>query len=291
MNYTLKNDQLSITISSKGGELLSIQSKDGREYLWQGDPTYWPDRAPQLFPYVGRFTDGQYIMDGEKHDMGIHGFFAGCELKEEQVSDCSITFSLTPDAELRSQYDRDFVVLLTYELDGTTIINRFQVKNLDSRTMYFGYGGHPGFQVPLEEGLAFEDYYLEFSTPCLPVSIGMSPTCFVEGTNVPLALEDDKILPLAHSLFDNDAIVLRNMAQEVSLRSAKGAHGVTVTYPQMPYLGIWHKPNTEAPYVCIEPWVSLPSRQDVIEVFEDKLDMIVVAPGKEYVNQWKIAIF
>ena len=29
--------------------------------------------------------------------------------------------------------------------------------------MYFGLGGHPGFNVPLEAGLSFEDYCLEFS--------------------------------------------------------------------------------------------------------------------------------
>ena len=31
--------------------------------------------------------------------------------------------------------------------------------------MYFGVGGHPGFAVPLEKGLAFEDYCLQFEAP------------------------------------------------------------------------------------------------------------------------------
>ena len=29
--------------------------------------------------------------------------------------------------------------------------------------MYFGIGGHPAFNVPLESSLTFEDYYLSFS--------------------------------------------------------------------------------------------------------------------------------
>ena len=28
--------------------------------------------------------------------------------------------------------------------------------------MYFGIGGHPAFNVPLESSLTFEDYYLSF---------------------------------------------------------------------------------------------------------------------------------
>ena len=65
---------------------------------------------------------------------------------------------------------------------------------------------------------------------------------------------------------------------------------VTVAHPQMPYLGIWHMPHTDAPYVCIEPWSSLPSRQDVVEELSCKSDLIHLAPGAEYENTWSIAI-
>ena len=45
-------------------------------------------------------------------------------------------------------------------------------------------------------------------------------------------------MPLAHSLFDNDAIVLRDMAREVTLEAPGSARSVTVAFPNMPYLGI-----------------------------------------------------
>ena len=41
MIYTLENDSLKVQVNSHGGELWSIQTKDGAEYLWQGDETYW----------------------------------------------------------------------------------------------------------------------------------------------------------------------------------------------------------------------------------------------------------
>ena len=200
MNYTLTSTQAKATISSKGGELLSFQSKDGLEYVWQGDPTYWASHAPHLFPYVGRLTEGQYIMDGQKHPLGIHGFFRFQELKLESQSANSVVLSLVPSQELLEQYDRNFRAVLSYELQDSTLKISFQVENLDERTMYFGYGGHPGFRVPLEDTLQFEDYYLSFSENCQPVSIGMSPTCYVQGKDLPLSLEKDRILSLKHSL-------------------------------------------------------------------------------------------
>ena len=59
MNYKISNSKLSVEISSKGGELRSIQDAEGKEYLWQGDVASWTDRGPNLFPYIGRMTDGQ----------------------------------------------------------------------------------------------------------------------------------------------------------------------------------------------------------------------------------------
>ena len=40
---------------------------------------------------------------------------------------------------------------------------------------------HPGFNIPMEEGLSFEDYELEFSRACEPQRILFSQECFVEG--------------------------------------------------------------------------------------------------------------
>ena len=83
---------------------------------------------------------------------------------------------------------------------------------------------------------------------------------------------------------------MRSMSNEVSLKSKTGSHGVKVTYPQMPYLGLWHKPLTEAPYVCIEPWSSLPSRKGIIEDLATKPGLIHLDSSLEYENQYVIEI-
>ena len=56
MNYKISNSILTVKISSRGGELRSMCDSDGQEYIWQGDKEIWEDRAPNLFPYIGRLT-------------------------------------------------------------------------------------------------------------------------------------------------------------------------------------------------------------------------------------------
>ena len=156
--------------------------------------------------------------------------------------------------------------------------------------MPFGIGGYPGFNVPLEEGERFEDYELEFACPCQPDRVGFTPAVYLSGHDEAYPLREDRFIDLQHELFDEDAIILKNMAREVTLRSKVSGKGLTVRYPDMPYLGIWHWPKTDAPYICIEPWSSLPSRQDVVEEFSCKSDLVHLASGKCYETAWSISL-
>ena len=58
--------------------------------------------------------------------------------------------------------------------------------------MYFGLGGHPGFNVPLTEGKRFEDYRLRFENPCHPQNVSFNEACFVTGKQVPLTWKMDR---------------------------------------------------------------------------------------------------
>ena len=64
MEYCLDNGTLSVRVSSLGGELQSVK-KDGKEYLWQGDPAYWDGKAPNLFPYIARLTKETCTVHGK----------------------------------------------------------------------------------------------------------------------------------------------------------------------------------------------------------------------------------
>ncbi len=289
MDHKIGNGYLQLILSDRGAELKSIQ-KDGQEYLWDGDPQYWGEQSPLLFPYVGRFTDGRYMLAGKGYEMDIHGFARKCLFNVVEQREESITFELRDDGETYRMYPYHFVFQAAYRLRRDTVMVTYRVSNCSCETMYFGIGGHPGFRVPLEEGLGFSDYHLEFALQSCPERIGHTPACFLSGRDERFPLEDGRILRLSHGMFDEDAIVLKNMADEVTLKSDKGTRQVRVSYPDMPYLGLWHAPGTEAPYICIEPWTSLPSRQDVVEEFKCKSDLIRLAGGEQYVNTWSITV-
>lgn len=289
MLHTISNNYLSVTVSEKGAELQSILDVNGTEYLWQGDPKYWSDRALNIFPYVARLTNGRYELDGRQYTMEIHGIAMYEHFTLSEHTSDRLVFTLKSTQKTYANYPRDFVFNVVYTLHENMLEITYLVENNDTRIMYFAVGGHPGFNVPLCKNKRFENYRLRFSAPCDARRIGFTKTCFLDGTDDPFALEGNQILPLRHNLFDQDAIVLKDMAQEVTLEADDGA-SVTVRYPDLPYLGIWHMPKTDAPYVCIEPWSSLPSTQDQIAVFEEQKDLLQLGPGKTYTNTWQIII-
>lgn len=292
MGYTtLENSRLRLTVDSLGAQMMSLQTLDGREYLWQGDPRYWCDRAPVLFPFVGRLTGNSYRYGGQVYSMGIHGFAARQDFSCLCPEPNRLVLQLTDNGETREQYPFAFSLNIIYELIDNRVQVTYQVENSGTGMLPFGIGGHPGFRVPLEEGEQFDDYILEFTGGCQPDRVGFTSQVFLSGQDQPYPLKEGKYLPLRHDLFDEDAVILKNMSREVTLRSQVSPHGVQVSYPDMPYLGLWHMPNTDAPYLCIEPWSALPARQDVVEDFACKSDLIQLGPGKTYVNTWSITIF
>lgn len=290
MIIVIKNKYLRLAVDTLGAQMMELTAQSGQQYLWNGDPDYWKDRAPNLFPYVGRFTQGRYTLNGVSYNMGIHGFAASMEFDVVKQNESSVSFLLKSNTRTAEQYPFDFSFQITYTLEGNTVKICYEVENRSKSVMPFGLGGHPGFCVPFEKDTVFTDYYLRFCCPSYPSRVGHTPSCFLSGVDSPYLLEEDRVLWLKHSLFDEDAVVLKNMAREVALCCVGSARKIIVSYPQMPYLGIWHWPQKDAPYVCIEPWTSLPSRQDVVEEFLCKSDLIHLAPGGSYCNSWSITI-
>ena len=204
---------------------------------------------------------------------------------------------LDADERTLACYPFMFTLRIIYELKEDTLRITYEVENDGAEEMYFGIGGHPGFQAPLEDGLSFEDYFLEFEPEKdggeveTPVRVGFSAACFLNGEDQPYPLQEGRRIPLHHDMFDDDAIVLTGTSGRVVLRSEKGSRGVRVRFPQMPYIGFWHAVKKPAPYVCIEPWSSLPSRQDVVEELSEQPGLVHLEGKGVYRNTWSIQLF
>ena len=73
MLYEIKNDNITLVVSSLGAEPQSLLFQ-GREYLWNGDKAYWFRRSPLLFPMIGPTKDSKISVDGVLYDMPNNGF-------------------------------------------------------------------------------------------------------------------------------------------------------------------------------------------------------------------------
>ncbi len=289
MEYNLQNEMIDLVVSSLGAEMRSLRF-GGAEYLWQGDATYWGERSPLLFPYVGRLTGGKYRLSGREYAMNLHGFARKKEFALEEKTGDRLVFLLEDDSETLQQYPYHFQLWLCYTLRQNQVEVAYKVLNLSEKEMFFGIGGHPGFRLPLEEGLCFEDYYLAFDSPHTPSRIGFTKSCFLNGINEPYTLAEGCRLPLRHDLFDGDAIVLTNVAKRATLKTDKGGRSVSMEFENWPYLGLWQTPKKAAPYLCLEPWLSLPARQDIVEDFACQAGLVRLPAGESWQNAWALEI-
>lgn len=290
MIYTIKNDKIEVSVEDLGAQMRSIKDAEGKEYLWQGDEKYWNGSAPNLFPYIARLTEGKYTLRGKTYEMPKHGFLRNSVLKLKEKTQTKMVFSLTDSEETYKMYPYHFEIKVKYELFENEFKVSYCVSNKDKKVMCFGVGGHPGFQVPIEQDLSFEDYFIEFAQGTDIKRVGMSEDCFVTGDEEAFPLEENQRLSLRHNLFDNDAIILKDAPSKVVLASEKGSARIEMETSHLEYLGIWHKPASDAPYVCIEPWSSLPSKKDIIEDLEKQDNLVSLKPDGYYTGFFKVKI-
>lgn len=294
MSVFLENGDLKVEISRRGAELRSVTRKSAAaggepcEYVWQGDAKYWAERAPLLFPICGRLPggrDGHYFWQGRRYEMTIHGFLRAKTFKVERQGADGVTMTLEDDAETFAQYPFRFRVEVDVSLDGGDLGWKVRVRNRSAEgPLPFAFGFHPGFNVPLGDGPSFENWQLRFDSPVSPERhvFSPAPACLCTGETRPFPLEGGDTLPLTHALFENDAIFLRGFGSAVTLRSDGSERSVRIE-PDGSFanLGIWHAPHSEAPYVCLEPWTGLPSRDGAEEDFATKEPFFRPGPGEE----------
>lgn len=283
MEYTLENEFLAVKLSATGGVLTSVKSKDGLEYLWQGDPAYWANQAPLLFPICGSIRDNRAVVgDGKQTQMPRHGIVRGREFDCEQQSMHSVTMAIVSDDEMKEQFPYAAKLSVTYTLEGHSLIQTFTVENLEKEEpMPFFVGGHPAFNCPMVAGDDYTDYYVEFekeetcSVPEQLTDIGLlnlqNRRDFLKGT---------KRLPLSFDLFAKDAITFDELkSRSVKLASDKHGHSVTMDFEEFPYFILWTTAN-KGPFLAMEPWLGLSTCSDESDQFEEKRGVQIAAPGE-----------
>lgn len=253
MNSVLENEYLKIEINSFGAELQSIILKENnKEYLWNGDKSFWGRRSPVLFPFVGALKNKEYKYNGNKFYMGQHGFARDMDFEKIGETEKSVWYELEANAETVLKYPFKFDLKIGYELEEKSVKVKWIVQNNDAKIMYFSIGAHPAFLVSAEER---ENCFLKFDFKGVLSNTGLenglaNKKNVVNGDlNVP-----EGYLKVDKDLFKYDALILENnQVQEVSLCTPDKNEYVKVKF-NSPLVGIWSPYKENCPFVCIEPW-------------------------------------
>ena len=283
MDYTIKNNMIEVVISDHGAEVQSVKgAHTGEEYMWQADPEIWGRHAPVLFPIVGRLKNDEYTYQGKTYHMGQHGFARDCDFEVENHTQESITFLLKDNEKTREMYPFKFEFRVNYNLMNNLLEENFSVVNKSDETMIFGVGGHPGFNLPVNNGEEKEDYYFDMHPSIARVKIPLKGA-YLDWNNRSLA-STDSFIGLSDELFKDDALIyeLHGHDNKVSLRTDKSKFHINVWTRNAPYVGIWSQYPKTANYVCIEPWWGIADREDADGELEHKYGMNHLEPGKEY---------
>lgn len=249
MVHALSSEKLSLFVSTKGAELVSIKNNSGEEYLWQGHPDVWPRRAPILFPIVGKLKDNLYFFDDKEYRLGQHGFARDKEFRLIKQNENELVFELTEDEESLKIYPFQFKLQISYSVKASVIITSYRVFNPSSKECYFSIGAHPGFQLKRNE-----DYYLKFEeTNFILTTLSAGLIC---NTTNKFKIQETG-LAINRELFLKDALVFENnQIQQASLFSLQRGLVVKLNCEGWPFFGIWSK-TTESvnpQFVCLEPW-------------------------------------
>ena len=279
--YQIQNEQLQVSANQKGAELANIFSpKKNIEYVWTADSNHWGRHSCILFPTVGKVKDDTYRIGEKTFALKQHGFARNVDFELIEHHATSMLFELKSSPSSLEVYPYQFRLLVGYELLENQIKIIYTVENTDNQPIYFSIGGHPGFNVPLSNDEKRSDYSLVFNQKETAVRHLLDGGLFNGETKT--VLDNHNRIPITDNLFDDDALVFRNMkSDEVSLENGKGEKVLTFNFAGFPDLGIWSA-NADAPFVCIEPWFGIADTAKANWDFREKDGVMKLEEGKKF---------
>lgn len=291
MNITLKNDRLTVVISTLGAEVQSLIPAGGPELMWTADKAIWGRHAPLLFPIIGRLKDQQYTLDGQIIKIPQHGFARDTEFAVEEQTSTSVTFSITDSEQTKAVYPFAFRLAITYTLEGSSLKKIHTVTNLSDTVLPYEIGGHDGYRTTLLPGETMADYAIEFPGQDTIHPFQMDENCFLTLPKLDYPLVDGA-LPMPPRVLGLDTVVLEKLpVNRVTLSNKKNPIRLTVEFADFDYLGIWTKPvDFDTNYVCIEPWTTLPECTFVGSDLKDKAGIRLLRPGESEALSYTVTV-
>lgn len=249
---TLSNVHLSLVISEHGAEMHSLKNKHtGIEYIWNGNPTYWPRHAPILFPMSGPTKEDKISVDGTEYPMPGNGFARDLDWTLVGSDEESATFTLEDNETTHGYFPFGFKLTTTYTLDDDEIDIKTVIES-KTNDMRFVYALHPAFMLDINRNAQLDDYMISFSDEeDVEKLIKVGPLFKDEGKIT------GKLMKLCRADLDQGAIALKDLSsKKVSLLCGVGNHGVELSLGDLHTLVCWSPEGKKAPFVCVEPMLS-----------------------------------
>jgi len=285
MGYDLSNQFLRIKIAAKGAQLMSLYREDlQKEFLWQGDPVSWGDRAPLLFPACSRIAGNRVTAEGKEYFIPVQGFAKNREFALLERTSDSVTLQLSADEETLGMFPYLFRLQVRYSLCGPVVHQQFAVINDGKKDMPFSLGVHPGFFCPIDLREETADYVLTFdreqhiyryATEDVTKLLLHEKTPFIEGRE----------LPLSDTFFADGPKLLGGIAADwIRLSSRKSKCYVELGIKDFPYMAMWGL-NKRMTFICLEPWCGTSDFADTDHVWETKPGNVHLAPGEKWTRE------
>lgn len=271
----LNNNSLYVEISEIGAEIRKA-AVDGEDRLWSGDPKWWEGVAPVLFPICSGIPDEKFTFESKEYSLKKHGFSRDALFEVEESSPTQATFLLRDNEETLKRYPWHFELRVKYTITGNSIKVDYDVKNTDSKTMYYSIGAHEAYDC--KEGI--EDYDIIFEKPETLYHYELEGD-LLSYNKIPM-LKDSRVFPLYEKYFEVDALVFKDVkSRYVTLRNRKTGKEASVKFEGFDYLLFWH--HYKSPYICIEPWAGMSSSVDSSYEIAEKEGIRKLEAGKNEV--------
>lgn len=289
MQYKITSGENYAVLGLEGAQLNSL-TKNGREYLWQGDPDFWAGQAPVCFPIVGVLPDGKAKAFGKDCNMKRHGVARINPFEVFEQHKNSVTFVQKSSEETKKQFPFDYELKIKYTIVGDAVTNEYMITNTGNEKLPFVIGGHPAFNCPVDEDECFEDYYVIFDRK--QTLFALRPdveTGLIDVTKRYPVLNNARRIDMNHQMFEKDALVFDNIKSKSVTLMGKNSRGVRVDFQDMNNLLIWSAVG-HAPFVALEPWTGISSCSDEDGTFENKRGMTILAPDETVSFKFKITM-
>lgn len=212
--------------------------------------------------------------------MDVHGFLRSMQARIVDQEEDSCTLEFRDSAESRKIYPFSFRLQQSYRVKDNRLDVCSRVENLGIEVMYFALGGHPGFYLPFSKKQAISDYAIHFpKQEAMMEKVRFSKDLLTLEERENFALVNGR-LPLETVLFRNDAVVLAHSGGELVLGSDDEPVSLRFLYEDYPYIALWQPYGEKTPFLCVEPWTSLPGREGVMEELCSMKDRITLGPDE-----------